>query len=129
MLKMCFCKCRKISQLNISSFDSLFEGFEDILQPQDQGTLKNDCFTNTECVTEENNWGGIKIIRTGGRHGRGEMAQKMGPVSGFVLQAVDEPILYIVGDTIWCPEVQNVLETHQPDVAIVNAGAAQFLTG
>jgi len=36
--------------------------------------------------------------------------------------------LYIAGDTIWCAEVA-ALEAHQPDITVLNAGAAQFLTG
>jgi L-ascorbate metabolism protein UlaG (beta-lactamase superfamily) len=77
----------------------------------------------------EFHWQDIVFTRTGGRHGTGEIGQKMGPVSGFVLQAAGEPTLYIAGDTIWCEEVAQALTTHQPDVTVVNAGAAQFLTG
>jgi hypothetical protein len=35
----------------------------------------------------------------------------------------------IAGDTVWCEEVREALTTHQPDVVVVNAGAAQFLVG
>jgi L-ascorbate metabolism protein UlaG (beta-lactamase superfamily) len=51
----------------------------------------------------------------------------MGPVSGFVLRAPEEPTLYIAGDTIWCDEVAKALTDHAPDVVVLNAGAAQFL--
>jgi L-ascorbate metabolism protein UlaG (beta-lactamase superfamily) len=37
--------------------------------------------------------------------------------------------VYIAGDTVWCPEVARVIETHQPGVIVVNAGAAQFIEG
>ncbi len=53
----------------------------------------------------------------------------MGTVSGFVLRAPGEPSLYLAGDTIWCPEVEAALQTFRPDVVVLNAGAAQFLTG
>ncbi len=53
----------------------------------------------------------------------------MGAVSGFVLAAAGEPTLYIAGDTIWCEEVRTALEQHQPDVVVVNAGAAQLAEG
>jgi hypothetical protein len=33
----------------------------------------------------------------------------MGEVSGFVLQAENEPTLYIVGDSIWVEEVENAI--------------------
>jgi L-ascorbate metabolism protein UlaG (beta-lactamase superfamily) len=39
------------------------------------------------------------------------------------------PTLYVVGDTIWCPEVEEALNAHDPDVVVVNAGAARFLEG
>lgn len=71
----------------------------------------------------------VDPIRTNGKHGRGELAQKMGPISGVVLLASKEPSLYITGDSIWCPDVENVLDSYQPDVTVVFAGAAQFLTG
>lgn len=53
----------------------------------------------------------------------------MGMVSGYVLKAKGEPALYIAGDTIWCPEVREALQAHQPEVVVLYAGAAAFLTG
>jgi L-ascorbate metabolism protein UlaG (beta-lactamase superfamily) len=53
----------------------------------------------------------------------------MGPVSGFVVRAEDSPTLYVAGDTIFCPEVEEALNAHEPDVVVVNAGAARFLKG
>lgn len=53
----------------------------------------------------------------------------MAPVSGYVLSRAGEPTMYIAGDTVWCPEVAEVIETHTPDIIVVNAGAAQFLEG
>jgi L-ascorbate metabolism protein UlaG (beta-lactamase superfamily) len=53
----------------------------------------------------------------------------MAPVSGYVLSRVGEPTIYIAGDTVWCPEVAAAIETHKPDIIVVNAGAAQFLEG
>jgi L-ascorbate metabolism protein UlaG (beta-lactamase superfamily) len=37
--------------------------------------------------------------------------------------------LYIAGDTIWCDDVQEAIEAHDPEVIVVNGGAAQFLQG
>lgn len=74
-------------------------------------------------------WLGLGLSLTGGRHGRGEVGERMGPSSGFVLRAPGEPTLYIAGDTVWCSEVEATIATHRPDVIVVNAGAAQFLAG
>jgi L-ascorbate metabolism protein UlaG (beta-lactamase superfamily) len=74
-------------------------------------------------------WEGIEFRRTGGRHGTGEIGAAMVPVSGFVLHTPDEPTLYIAGDTIWCPEVEDALTEYQPQVTVVKAGAARFVAG
>ena len=75
-------------------------------------------------------WEGLRIARTGGRHGREEAAvQGLGPVSGFVVSAEDEPTVYVAGDTVWCPEVEQAIALRSPDVIVVNAGGARFLHG
>lgn len=98
-------------------------------QPPDAATFAAAGFTAVTPVEETARWGDITLARTGGHHGTGEIGRRMGPVSGFVLRAAGEPALYIAGDTIWCPEVVNALGAHRPDVVVLNAGAAQFLTG
>lgn len=74
-------------------------------------------------------FGGVTLTRTGGHHGTGEIGELMGKVSGFVFRAEGEPVLYLAGDTIWCEEVQQVIEEESPEVIIVNAGGARFLIG
>ncbi|MCC7447193.1 MAG: MBL fold metallo-hydrolase [Anaerolineae bacterium] len=100
-----------------------------LCQPASQSAIREAGFTAVTPFVGSYEWHGITFHRTGGQHGTGEIGQKMGIVSGFVLQAPYEPILYIAGDTIWCDDVQHALETYHPDAVIVNAGAAQFLTG
>ncbi len=100
-----------------------------ICQAGDETAIREAGFTSVEPVMTELEWGGIHFSRTGGRHGTGEIGQKMGRVSGFVLRAAGEPVVYIAGDTIWCPEVADALHAFRPDTVVVNAGAAQFLTG
>ena len=53
----------------------------------------------------------------------------MEPVSGFVLRSSQEPVLYIVGDSIFCADVEEALDVHKPDITICFAGAAQFSHG
>jgi hypothetical protein len=53
----------------------------------------------------------------------------MAPVSGFVLDAPAEPVLYIAGDTIWCDAVAGVIAARQPEVIVLNASGARFLEG
>jgi L-ascorbate metabolism protein UlaG (beta-lactamase superfamily) len=98
-------------------------------QPEDQAKFRSQGFSNVESIRDSVHWEGIEIRRTGGQHGTGEIGKAMAPVSGFVLRAAGEPTLYIAGDTIWCDEVQDALRQYQPDVVVVNTGAAQFLKG
>jgi len=100
-----------------------------LCQPDSETAIREAGFTAVTPIVYRYEWRGITFHRTDGQHGTGEIGQKMGIVSGFVLQAPGEPILYIAGDTIWCDEVQKALDTYHPDIVIVNAGAAQFLTG
>ena len=98
-------------------------------QPPDAAALAGSGFQDVRPVEQTAAWGGLTLARTGGQHGTGEIGKRMGPVSGFVLRAPGEPSVYIAGDTIWCREVEEALETHRPDIVVVNAGAAQFLSG
>ncbi len=100
-----------------------------ICQPADAASIQEAGFTAVNPVETQDIWHRIQIDRTAGQHGTGEIGKLMGTVSGFVLRAPGEPSLYLAGDTIWCPEVETALQTFQPDVVVLNAGAAQFLTG
>lgn len=100
-----------------------------LCQPENQAALEQAGFSQVLPVTEHLTWRGLQIDRTGGQHGTGEVGQRMGPVSGFVLRAEGEPTLYIAGDTIWCSDVEQALKQFSPDVVVLNAGAPTFITG
>ena len=100
-----------------------------VCQPPDEGVLRDRGFTDVRPVEDELELDGIAIARTGGRHGTGEIAELLAPVSGFVLRAPGEPSLYVAGDTVWCDEVEAALDAHRPDVVVVNAGGARFTEG
>jgi L-ascorbate metabolism protein UlaG (beta-lactamase superfamily) len=100
-----------------------------LVQPEDEERLRKMGFTEVLRVDPSRAWRGIEIVRTAGQHGHGELAEQMGPVSGFVLRALGEPSLYVAGDTVWCEEVRRAVEAFEPAVIVVNAGAAQFLAG
>ena len=98
-------------------------------QPPDEAALRERGFTDVRPVTGGIDFCDLGVARTGGRHGTGEIGERMGPVSGFVLRARGEPVLYVAGDTIWCEEVEGALAEHEPSVVVVNAGGARFLEG
>ena len=98
-------------------------------QPEDVGKFHACGFTEVTAIASEVTWNSITITRRGGRHGSGYIADKLAPVSGFVLSCAGEPTVYIAGDTIWCQEVADTLAVSHPDIVIANAGAARYLVG
>lgn len=98
-------------------------------QPPDEQKLKGFGFSSVYPVKSDVTWKGLAITRTGGQHGSGTIGEKMGPVSGYILKQEGEPTVYFAGDTIWCPAVELALRNYQPDVVVLFAGAAQFITG
>ena len=67
--------------------------------------------------------GGAAITKTFALHGT---ELPCGPASGLIFQCENEKTLYIAGDTVWCPEVKNTLETYKPDIIVLNACAAEL---
>jgi L-ascorbate metabolism protein UlaG (beta-lactamase superfamily) len=98
-------------------------------QPEDEAKFREWGYTDARPILTEARFDNIEMRRTAGQHGTGEIGRKMAPVSGFVLKAEGEPTLYVAGDTIYCPEVESSLALYHPEVAVLNAGAAQFTTG
>lgn len=105
------------------------KGLPILCQPSDAQRLSDWGFQTVLPVAGAVDLLGIEFRRTDGKHGTGLIGAKMGAVSGFVLRAPGEPVLYIAGDTVWCGAVRESLESFKPDVVVLNAGAAQFLTG
>jgi L-ascorbate metabolism protein UlaG (beta-lactamase superfamily) len=99
-----------------------------LIQPSDEETIRKQGFENVNAVNVSTEFKGLQITRTGGQHGSGEIGLRMGTVSGFVISNGKTKI-YVAGDTIWCPEVEQAIEKHQSDIIIVNAGEAKFLQG
>lgn len=100
-----------------------------LCQPPDLERLHGQGFEDVTAIADRVEWRGVPMTRTEGRHGTGEIGERMGKVSGFVIEASGAPSLYVAGDTIWCNEVESALRYHQPEVIVLNAGAAQFLVG
>lgn len=71
-------------------------------------------------------FGEAALIKTKGRHGTSSI-KNAGPVCGVVFRAPGEKTLYIAGDTVFYDEVAQELDTHRPDVVVLNACAATLL--
>lgn len=92
-------------------------------QPQDADALR-ELGVDARPVDSELDWNGIRMTRTPARHGSGRIAELLAPVSGFVLDD-----LYLAGDTVWYEAVEETIARHRPQVAVVNAGGAEFEEG
>ena len=120
-----------VSHVHIDHFDRaarelLSKEIPLFCQPSDVEKLTGKGFQSVRPVERSNTWGGVTITRTDGQHGTGTWGERMGNVSGFVLQAENEPTLFWVGDSIWCDPVEQVVMDFQPDVIVVHSGGAKF---
>lgn len=95
-------------------------------QPGDEEAIREKGFEDVRPVQDEVEWRWLRITRTDGHHGTGEVEQIMGRVSGFVLQANGEPVLYWAGDTILCDEVVWAIEDFKPEVIVTHSSGATW---
>ncbi|MGQ3376428.1 MBL fold metallo-hydrolase [Priestia endophytica] len=90
--------------------------------------VQNAGFQNVEVLTKDTVFEGIQLVKTRGEHGRGEELLKlMGEVCGVVFKHPSEKTVYVAGDTVWYEGVQEELDTHEPDIIVVNGGDNQFI--
>ncbi|WP_416723177.1 MBL fold metallo-hydrolase [Bacillus stercoris] len=96
---------------------------------EDATEIRNAGFKNVEVLTKDTVFEGIQLIKTKGEHGRGEILKLAGLVCGVVFKHQSEKTLYIAGDTVWYDAVQEEIDTHQPEIIVVNGGDNQFYEG
>ncbi|HEY7344463.1 MAG TPA: MBL fold metallo-hydrolase [Gaiella sp.] len=92
-------------------------------QPEDEAALAA-LGLDARSVDTTLAWDGHTWHRVPARHGHGEVAEALAPVSGFALGD-----LYLAGDTVWYEAVEETIERFSPRVAVVHAGGASFLEG
>ncbi|CAM3974992.1 MBL fold metallo-hydrolase [Flavobacterium sinopsychrotolerans] len=102
----------------------LDKSIELINQPADKDFFQKEGFINANVLEDNKLWNGITIHRIEAEHGSGEVLKLMGKTSGFVLEAKNQPTLYIVGDAIWTDGIKKTIEKFKPDYIIVNSGGA-----
>jgi len=96
----------------------------------DAATLRSQGFTDVRTLSDTE-FRGVRLIRTGGRHGP-EVAYKaigalLGDVSGVVFKHAMEKTVYLAGDTIWNEDVAGAIKAHEPDVILLNTGDARVV--
>jgi L-ascorbate metabolism protein UlaG (beta-lactamase superfamily) len=123
-----------VSHLHPDHFDALAQeqlpkNIQIYCQPGDEKQINEAGFSNVAVVNRSVNWHGIRITRTPGQHGNESWSPQMGPVSGFIFRADDEPTIYWTGDTIWCETVKQVILETKPDIVITHSSGASFEAG
>ncbi|QEC47265.1 MBL fold metallo-hydrolase [Baekduia soli] len=96
-------------------------------QDEDLGTLRGRGLPDVRPIAGARS-GGVGLRRTGGRHGTGELADLLAPVSGVVLDDGTARV-YVAGDTVRCPEFEDALRAYDPTTIVLNAGGARFTEG
>lgn len=98
----------------------------------DAELIRSQGFSDVRMLDGEAEFGGVKMHNTGGQHGSDtlyavpELAEALGDVMGVVFEAPDQKTTYLVGDTIWRDEVEQALAQYNPEVIVLNAGAAEM---
>ena len=96
---------------------------------QDQKTIQSQGFKDVRILTNTT-FGGITLTKTGGQHGTDAMYaiptlnNALGEAMGVVFKATGHETIYLAGDTIWRPEVDQAIQTFKPDVIVLNTGNA-----
>lgn len=97
----------------------------------DADTIRNQGFTDVRVLSEDSTLNGIRLVKTGGRHGTeaayAVAGDLLGQVCGVVFIHPDEKTVYLAGDTIWNDDVAGALAAHKPEVAILNTGDARII--
>lgn len=93
-------------------------------QPVDRLSIEKSHFTDVRPVEDTVTWEGITVTRTPGKHGTGNWEKVLGSVSGFLLKAAGEPVIFWAGDTILTSDVKSIIETVCPDIIITHSCGA-----
>ncbi|SFQ68794.1 MBL fold metallo-hydrolase [Hymenobacter arizonensis] len=96
---------------------------------QDQALIQSQGFTDVRLI-QGATFNGVSLTQTPGQHGSDAVmavaGELLGQVCGVVFQHPEEKTLYLAGDTVWNPDVENNLRQYQPQVVVLNAGDNQI---
>ena len=95
----------------------------------DQKMIQSQGFKDVR-ILDKSNFEGITLTKTGGQHGTDAMYaipalnNALGEAMGIVFEAQGHETIYVAGDTIWRPEVDQAIQSFRPDVIVLNTGNA-----
>jgi L-ascorbate metabolism protein UlaG (beta-lactamase superfamily) len=123
-----------LTHLHLDHYDDvakevLPKGIKVFVQNEEEAeVVRNDGFQNVEVLTKDTVFEDIQLIKTKGEHGRGEeILKRVGLVCGVVFKHSTEKTLYVAGDTVWYKAIQEEIDTHKPEIIVVNGGHNQIL--
>lgn len=97
--------------------------------------IRNTGFINVIGIEDKLSIGKEFVIETfnGGKHGIGLTGMLMGRTTGYLFKDISnektEPVVYLIGDSIWCDEVKQTIDINRPDVIIAFSGEARLPFG
>lgn len=97
----------------------------------DAETIRGQGFSDVRVLSATSSFKGVQLIKTDGRHGTeahyAAIGKLLGEACGVMFKQAGAKTIYLAGDTIWQEDVAAALETHRPDVAILNTGYAMIV--
>ncbi|MUI15408.1 MBL fold metallo-hydrolase [Massilia dura] len=98
---------------------------------EDAAGIRKDGFTDVRVLGEDTMFNGIRLAKTGGRHGTDAMmatalGKRLGTVSGIVFRRAGFKTTYIAGDTTWTADVEQAITAYRPDIIVLNTGYARI---
>jgi L-ascorbate metabolism protein UlaG (beta-lactamase superfamily) len=98
---------------------------------EDAAGIRKDGFTDVRVLGEDTTFNGIRLAKTGGRHGTDAMmatalGKRLGTVSGIVFRRAGFKTTYIAGDTTWTADVEQAITAYRPDIIVLNTGYARI---
>jgi len=70
-----------------------------------------------------------RITAIPAKHGHSWMHKFMANGAGYIIELLDEPSVYISGDTVLTQDVKNALKDFKPDIAVIASGSAYLDVG
>lgn len=121
-----------LTHLHLDHFDERAKEILDkdlkvfVQNEEDAAEIRKSGFKNIEVLTEETSFNDIKLTKTPGQHGRGEILEGIGEVCGLIFEHPAEQKLYVAGDTVWYSQVKEILNEFNPGVIVINGGDNLF---
>lgn len=99
----------------------------------DQTLIQKQGFKDVRVLADTTTLEGVTLSHRNATHGTDAMYQNkaaadlLGETMGVVFSMPNEKTVYIMGDTVWTPDITKSISKFNPDVLIMNTGYAKLL--